>query len=232
MFLKFAVAFLGLAWPCNSQASRKGFLSMVSQKLEYTSGHVRRELASYHGGQPDFDVCQLVEVQLGEAFIEGATGKCDCKGNLTDTLSLKCAFDNVCPAGIDEFCANIQVNTTLSGILDENGGFGSDPKMDIRACVQTNVDLLKEMCLGLDFAKPDFFLPSDCSFTYGGKDCHCKIDKSVPCYDFDCSSVVPVELADVIIADTCKKVDMTEGSDVTMFIPALPSVALQIHSPE
>jgi hypothetical protein len=125
--------------------------------------------------------------------------------------------------GSDILCADIDVNITLTGILDERGRLGRDPKVNVSACVDPDMDELEQMCLTLDFAKPEFFLPSACSFSYGGTQCVCVIDDTVPCYDFDCSSALPEPMNTYIVSKTCKTVDVTESGilDVSVFLPAL-----------
>lgn len=136
---------------------------------------------------------------------------------VTAILLLNCSFVDVCELDI---CASIGVNVTLSGIINENGDIGEDPKMDMEACVDTNVEFLEKMCLRLDFAKPDFFVPIDCSFTYGSMECNCKVDPSEGCYDFDCSFVVPAPLNRAIVPDACKTVNITEQSlDAKTLLP-------------
>jgi hypothetical protein len=222
MFQKLAVTALVLAaWSSHAvqASSPEGFLSSLSKHLEETSGHIRRGLASPPRNGNPFDVCDLVERHLGGDFIAGADGGCDCQGDLTETMSLTCDFENVCEDGI---CASIQVNATLAGIMEEGGGFGKDPKLSMDACVITDVDFLEEMCLSVEFSKPDFFLPTECSFAYGGKECDCKIDKAESCYSFDCSSVVlSPSLAKGMISHTCKSVDLSKGGSASMFLPAL-----------
>jgi hypothetical protein len=230
MFPRFAVTFLALstlpyhAAQSSSSPPRDGFLAMVSKHLDATSGHLRRNLNL--ADEQDVDVCQLVERHLGNGFTAEASGNCNCQGNLTDTLWLECSFDNVCE---DDICASIDVNVTLSDILDDNGLFGEDPKMYMEACVDTNVDFLEKMCVGLDFAKPDFFVPEHCSFSYGSLECDCKVDPSDNCYEFDCSSVVPSPLDQAIVADTCKTVDIGESINVAMFLPSLQDLPKEAY---
>jgi hypothetical protein len=106
---------------------------------------------------------------------------------------------------------------------------GEDPKMNMEACVDTNVDMLEKMCLGLDFAKPNFFVPEHCSFSYGSRECVCKIDPSNDCYEFDCSSVVPSPLDQTIVSDTCKTVDIGESINVAVFLPSLQDLPKEVY---
>lgn len=104
---------------------------------------------------------------------------------------------------------------------------GRDPKVNVAACINPEVVDLETMCLTLDFAKPKFFLPSACSFSYGETECVCVIDDSVPCYDFDCSSSLPDPLDKYIVSNKCKKVDLSENVlDVSVFLPALADLPL------
>lgn len=201
-------------------STSKGFMAMVHKKLEFSTGNLRRGLAQKSVGQ-DIDICDLVDLHFGDRFhSQSPDGACECNGTLTDTTTLRCRFDDVC----DDFgvlCADIQVNATLADILDESGAPGTDPKMNVSACVDTDAEGLEQMCLELDFARPEFFLPSECSFSYGGKDCVCTIDKNVPCYEFNCTGVLPEPFDKYIVANTCKKVSWDDGPDPSVFLPAL-----------
>jgi hypothetical protein len=226
MFRNLSVLFLALtAWPCYSRedARGEGLLKSISNELEASSGNLRRELSMHHGQKKEaFDACHLVSQHFGEDFLSGTTtGGCKCDGSLSDILTLDCDFENVCDdAGI--MCATVDVKVTLTNVLDENGLFGKDPKMSLASCVDTDKEILEKMCLHMDFAKPDFFLPSACSFSYGDEKCICKIDESIPCYDFDCSEVATsTAMARMLVSDSCKTVDLSGKNGVSMFIPAL-----------
>jgi len=230
MFHRRSALFLALsAWPCYAHDSdpRRGLLKSITKELEASSGHLRRNLKLHHDHNHDhnlgtFDACHLVSQHFGEDFLSGTTtGGCKCDGSLEGTLTLDCDFENVCDdTGI--LCATVDVNVTLTNVLDENGKFGKDPKMSLASCVDTNIDLLDKMCLDMEFAQPDFFLPSACSFSYGDEKCICKIDDSIPCYDFDCSEVVTsTAMARMLVSDSCKTVDLSGRNGVSMFLPAL-----------
>jgi hypothetical protein len=226
MFRGLSVLFLALsAWSCYSRddASR-GLLKSIANELETSSGNLRRNLKLQHDHKMEaFDACHLVSQHFGEDFLSGTstTGGCKCDGSLDDTLTLDCDFENVCD-DVGILCATVDVNVTLTNVLDENGSFGKDPKMSLASCVDTNVDFLDKMCLEMEFAKPEFFLPSACSFTYGNEKCICKIDDLFPCYDFDCSEVATsTAMARMLVSDSCKTVDLSGKNGVSMFLPAL-----------
>ena len=198
---------------------------MVAKRMSSTPNHLRRSLWALQQEGNDFDICDLVQKHLGEDFsteissVGSGEGPCECKGSLSDTVSLACSFEDVCEE--DLFCATVDVNVTLTGMVNENGGLGKDPQMGVDACVETDVDFLEKMCLELEFAKPNFFVPEDCSFSYGEKKCLCDIDPKKNCYQFDCSSEVPAFLEDSIVADKCKTVHLGRDSNVNMLLPAL-----------
>ena len=206
-------------------SGREGLLAMVTKKLDISSRNLRSKAFLTEDPSAEstfFDICGMVENHVGDAFQESSkTGHCDCSGSLRGTTNITCHFDHVCD-GSDTICADIDVHVTLTGILNEQGRFGANPKVNVSSCVDPDLDELEKMCLTLDFAKPDFFLPSACSFSYGGTECVCVIDDTVPCYDFDCSSVLPDPWGKYIVSNTCKKVDLTDtGLDVSVFLPAL-----------
>ena len=207
-------------------AAREGLMAMVHKKLDISSRNLRGQVfltEDPSAANPMYDICDMVENHLGDAF-QGTskTGHCDCSGSLMTTTNVSCHFDHVCN-GSDTICADIDVHVTLTGILNEQGRFGTNPKVNVSSCIDPEMVELEKMCLTLDFAKPDFFLPSACSFSYGGTECVCVIDDdSVPCYDFDCSSVLPDPLGKYIVSNTCKKVDLADsGLDVSVLLPAL-----------
>lgn len=191
---------------------KPGFMDMVTQKLEEASGNLRRSLSAPGAG--DVDICDLFHLHLGNPFrLHRPRGDCKCEGTLAETTTLECAFDHVCDS---DLCAQIQINASLSHIIDPNSpnpfGLGVDPEMKVSACVDTDLDELEEMCLDLDFAKPHFFWPKECSFSYGEQECVCVMDHNdngIPCYAFDCSKVVPQDLAAVVVANTCKAIDLS-----------------------
>jgi len=222
-------------------SDKEGFMDMVTHKLERASGNLRRSLSAADPG--DFDMCDLVHLHFRNPFrLNKPRGDCKCEGTLAETTTLECAFDHVCDGNL---CAQIQINTTLSHIVDPNSPnpfqLGADPEMKVSACVDTNRDELEEMCLELEFAKPQFFWPKDCSFSYGEHECVCVMDRNdngIPCYAFDCSEVVPRDLAGIVVANTCKAIDLSspsfgkQGDEIDVVEAILSSSAMGGRTPE
>lgn len=193
-------------------------VSEIQKKLNQASGNLRRGLSKLHEGGSDIDICEFVELHFATPFRSGPPkAMCDCQGTLATTTTLNCNFEDVCD-DYDVLCVDLQVNATLAGILDDAGNLGPNPKMGFSACMdmESPVPLPEPLCLSMDFSKPDFFLPNDCSFSFGGNECVCVVDKSVPCYEFDCSSVVPG-----IASKSCQEVDLSKVIDPMVLVPML-----------
>jgi len=219
----------------------EGLMAMIQKKLDILGSRNLRStifLLSIDNEEDDnadaksvknkdpFQICDMVELFLGD-FFQGQDplkgGHCDCSGNLVNATHVVCDFPHVCDEMMDDsLCADMAINVTLTGFLDEHGRFGPDPKVNISACMEPDLPNIEMMCLTMDFMKPKFFFPTACSFSYGEKECVCVIDDEVPCYDFDCSSALPDPLDMYIVSNKCKKVDLSEnGLDVSVFLPAL-----------
>ena len=233
----------------------EGLVQSIQTRLEASSGNLRRNLINHHSNNDAgvFDACHLVSQHFGNDFLSNkshhhhkknhhvGSGGCNCDGNLNGELTLHCDFKDVCDSVL---CASVNVSVTLTDVLDDNGRFGNDPKMNLASCVDTDQDFLETMCLDMDFAKPDFFLPSACSFSYGDKQCICEViddDSSpfgVPCYKFDCSQVafdIPTDqetptdtsMARLLKSDNCKAVDLSRKNDASILLPALSKSVVQ-----
>lgn len=215
---------------------KESFLSMIQQRLDTPKKNLRsRVLSLQHENLDDiFDVCDLVQDHFEEALLLGdkssagsSRSNCDCSGTLKDTTEIQCSFHDVCD-DFDLLCADIDLNVTLTGILDEQGRPGLDPNVHVSSCIDTDMVQLEKMCLSMDFSKPDFFLPSACSFSYGDSKCVCVIDDTVPCYNFDCSSA-----GKDLMSNTCQNLPLTgNGLDFNVLLSTFDGISSTVSSLE
>jgi translation initiation factor 1 (eIF-1/SUI1) len=190
--------------------------------------------SEHHGILGDGETfCSFIEEEMSfEDIDEDVSGDCTCSGTITDTLEVTCSFQNICGVQGD-ICGSVNATIKISNLVDAEGNFGSNPEIELQACVDVDIEGLEEMCITLNFAGVDF-VPVNCTFTYDAQMCECNVnsvvldeqfDIEVPCLVWNCSEVVPEVLKPYMAEDTCDVFSSTENETVSAVDPALTSFA-------